>query len=236
MRLWSSALVVPYTQPQIGCGCGDASSCSAVEQGIGADEVNAEGHGPSPLNSVFGGLRCSSMTSFRSALRAAIAVVAVCLVAPSEAMACACVASAESGEPAWPTLEQAVPRTEVAFIGRVVSQSAIPSPDEPNVAFLDVRVTRSIKGPRAGTIVRVWDSAFGSSCAGDLRPLKNGTIAAFALGRNKPEYREFQELLHISVEADAYLIGSCGEYYRPLASEDEARKLAKLLKAQRHGK
>jgi hypothetical protein len=176
------------------------------------------------------------MNSVRNTLGMAVVSLAFSLLAPRNTSACTCVVSAESNEPAWPTFEQAVPRSEVAFIGRVVAQSVLSSRKGPNVPFLDVRVIHAIKGVREGATVRVWDGAFGSSCELDLRPLKRDRIVAFSVERNKPEYREYQELLHLSVEPDAYLIGSCGEYYRPLASEDRARQLAQKLKGRDHGK
>jgi hypothetical protein len=114
--------------------------------------------------------------------------------------ACTCVAAA--GDTAWPTLEQAAATMDAVLIGRVVARKTLADPrpyEGNNVAYVDLEVIDGVKGVSSGALVRVWDAGFGSDCSVDLRPLEATTLVAMAVNRNRAEYREYQQVMKLSV-------------------------------------
>lgn len=160
----------------------------------------------------------------------ALAVVAW-LGWPSSAAACTCFGT--EGQIAWPTLEQAAAASEAVLIGRVTKQVTLsdPRPYEGNdVAYVEVEVMDGIKGVASGSIVRVWDAGFGTSCSTDLRPLSWGVVAAFAVDRNKTEKSEYFEIMRLRVAAGDYLLGGCGECDRRLDTDEDLQAVAATLR------
>ena len=153
-------------------------------------------------------------------------LISLLLAIPSDSYACACAST-------WPTIEQASRKSDVALIGRVLLQAErrpdMPS-GSPDVPYVDVRVLTAIKGLKGGATIRIWDWSFGTDCSVDLRPLKAGTVVAVALGRNRPDYAEFQKVMGLKVAAEDYLLPACGEYSRVLRSEEEGQELAARIK------
>jgi hypothetical protein len=106
-----------------------------------------------------------------------------------------------------------------------------PPPYEGNdVAYVELEVIDGIKGVRSGAHLRVWDSGFGSSCTVDLRPLVSGSLVAMAVAHNRPEYREYHEVMRLKIAPEDYLLRSCGDYMRILKSQDEAAHAATNLR------
>jgi hypothetical protein len=152
------------------------------------------------------------------------------LVSPDAAKACTCVAN--EGELAFPSLEQAAYTSDAVLIGRVMTHVVLPEPrpyDDANVAYIEVEVLDGIKGG-VGSVVKVWDSGFGTSCTWDLRSLEEGATVAFALERNGTKHTEYQQFMKLDVPPDDYLLHGCGEYARRVASDADRGALARALK------
>jgi hypothetical protein len=162
-----------------------------------------------------------------SVARIGILVLATLLVCPDFSAGCTCI-----GE--WPNFARSARDAAVVVIGRVRTQGK-PHLEgrlylDLDVAYLDVDVLEAVKGTTEGAIVRIWDSAFGGSCAMDLRPYVKGSVVAFALALNGPEMDEYWQLVPFKPAKEDLLIQSCGEYVRQLGSVKEGRKLAAELR------
>ena len=166
----------------------------------------------------------------------AIALVAAGGFVASSDDAAACTCFGTPDEPGWPSLEEAAIISDAVLIGRVMTHVALPESrpyHDANVAYLEVEVLDGIKGV-VGSVVKVWDSGFGTSCTWDLRSLEDGTMVAFALERNGTEHAEYQEIMKLPIPPDDYVLPGCGEYARKVASEAERGELVTTLKrAQR---
>ena len=175
-----------------------------------------------PLNAVFDGPKVpgASMSICRSLPAIGIGIAMVVAV-PRESDACSCVGG-------WPTLEEAVRKAPAAVIARVVAQGL--STKGTGTAYVDVKVLDSLKGPKLGATIRVWDIMVGSSCDSGLGTLGTNSIVAFSLQRDPPLDRAFQEAMGIAVRPGDYSLSACGEYYRPMESEAVARQWASQVR------
>ena len=202
----------------------------AAQQRIGADEVLADGLGPRRS------IQCWAGQESQRHLRPAIlgAMLSLCvLVEPKAASACVCLYP-------WPTFEETAATSEGAVIGLVVGRGGRdgrPSQPTPHAAYVDIEVLESIKGPKSGTSLRVWNTSFETDCSiGISSPV--GSLLAVALQRNHPKYYQNWKLFQLSVEKDDYFFsGACAEYTREIASMKEGTSLAETVRARlRRGK
>jgi hypothetical protein len=69
-------------------------------------------------------------------------------------------------------------------VGRVLEVGRPHSIDKaPDVAYVDIEVASTIKGPAISSRIRVWDGYHATSCAGALSGMVAGTVVAVALSR-----------------------------------------------------
>ena len=155
----------------------------------------------------------------RTALLPLVTVAGLALVAPRTSEACECTG--------WKGLEESVEKAPAAVVGRVLGHGNAVGIE--GVAFLYVKVIDSIKGPKNGTTIRVWDTKVGSTCSLELEGLAPDSIAVFALWQSQPANRE-----RLPVRPGDYLLGACGEYFRKMESEAVAHAWA--TRARQRGK
>ena len=140
-----------------------------------------------------------------------------------DAAACTCL-----GE--WPSLRKLIRGATLAATAEIVAQGRPlqnRSFPELDVAYLDVRIIKRLRGKEERQIIRLWDPAFGTSCSLDLRSFTPGTYIAFAATRPSTEHEEYYKLLGFIPAAEEYLLGSCGDYYEALGSLEAARQFPK---------
>lgn len=148
------------------------------------------------------------------------ALLIAMVLAPSHATPCTCM-----GE--WPKFKKAMGYASLVITAEVVSQGHLKRErlyPEHDVAYLDVRIVKVLKGKESRATVRVWDPMFGTSCSLDLGQIKTGSFAAFAVSRTGRTRGELFEALQINPASDDYLLQGCGEYYRVLESLTAAQK------------
>jgi hypothetical protein len=133
-------------------------------------------------------------------------------------------------------VESAATTTDIAFVGRVLTRftrEGLAAGPGQAVVGLDVEVVQVIRGVKKGRSLRVWDPMSGTSCSDGLGEFAVNSLVAMALSETKPADHEFNELLKLSIKPGSYLVGSCGEYVRPVSSPEEGSALVERVKRLR---
>src|SRR6185295_2270282 len=107
---------------------------------------------------------------------AAVGALSLVVLAFTSVRASACVCVGE-----WPSLRKAMSDADVAVTAEVVAQGKSEHAGfypEMNVAYVDVQVVKLKHGREKRTVLRVWDSHFGTDCTAELHELSPGTFVA----------------------------------------------------------
>jgi hypothetical protein len=129
----------------------------------------------------------------------------------------------------WPSLKQTMHSSALAATAEVMAQGHLKRerlyPDL-DVAYLDLRIVKELRGTEERQTIRLWDLMFGTSCSLDLQQFVAGTYIAFAADRTGLDSKELFEALEISPASDDYFLRGCGTYYKKLQSLQAAQDLA----------
>jgi hypothetical protein len=149
------------------------------------------------------------------------------LLDPSPASACSC-----SG---FTPFDETARQASIVVTGRVTAVGELKYDDDPESIDLDVEWVG--KGGLTASSIRVWNGLAGTSCGGEFKPLKVGTIVALALAAVERPASELvgdpeidEALVHPAV-GDFEVITGCGEGTRLFRTKrDRDRWIAQALK------